>query len=63
MADAAAPEGSRLFPAWPKDWDVSFRRHAPYQTVVEGELRNGALTLLGVFPEDRKKDIVMMLAG
>jgi hypothetical protein len=31
-----------LFPAWPKEWDVNFKLHAPYQTIIEGELKNGA---------------------
>ena len=47
-----------LFPAWPKDWDVHFKLHAPYQTTVEGSLKNGKLENLKVFPEQRKKDII-----
>ena len=27
-----------LLPAWPKEWDVDFRLHAPYGTVVEGSI-------------------------
>ena len=42
-----------LFPAWPKDWDVHFKLHAPYQTTVEGILRNGKVeTLKGYNPHD-----------
>ena len=32
-----------LLPAWPMDWDVDFKLHAPRQTVVEGRLHNGVL--------------------
>ncbi|MGZ3924959.1 MAG: DUF5703 domain-containing protein, partial [Flavisolibacter sp.] len=30
-----------LLPAWPKDWDVHFKLHAPYQTTVEAVVKNG----------------------
>jgi Domain of unknown function (DUF5703) len=50
-----------LFPAWPNDWDVDFKLHAPYQTTVEGSLVNGKLINLKVRPETRLKDIVNML--
>jgi len=47
-----------LFPAWPKNWDVHFKLYAPYQTTVEGTLKNGKLTDLKVQPESRKVDII-----
>lgn len=50
-----------LFPAWPADWDVKFKLHAPYDTVVEGELKNGKVVSCNVTPAHRKKDLVMML--
>ncbi|WP_018630159.1 DUF5703 domain-containing protein [Niabella aurantiaca] len=50
-----------LFPAWPKEWDVSFKLHAPGQTTVAGILKNGKLTALKVVPQSREKDIVNML--
>jgi hypothetical protein len=50
-----------LFPAWPKDWDVHFKLHAPYNTTVEATLKNGKVENLKVIPEDRKKDIILML--
>lgn len=50
-----------LFPAWPKDWDVHFKLHAPFQTTVEGILKNGELVELKVIPESRKDDIVNMI--
>lgn len=50
-----------LFPAWPKEWDVEFRLHAPYHTEVTGELRQGKLASLKVSPAARKADIVNWL--
>ena len=39
------PDGELLlFPAWPKDWDVTFRLHASKGRVVEGTIRGGAVT-------------------
>ena len=49
----------RIFPAWPKAWDVSFRLHAPHQTIVEAELRNGAITRIHVTPASRRKDVIL----
>ena len=48
-----------LFPAWPKDWDVDFKLHAPHKTVVEGILKNGKLIKLRVIPENRRKDVII----
>ena len=50
-----------LFPAWPKDIDVHFKLHAPYNTTVEAELKNGKVVSLVVFPSERRKDIEMMI--
>jgi hypothetical protein len=47
-----------LLPAWPKEWDVHFKLHAPYQTTVEAIVRNGKIEKLTVVPESRKADIV-----
>lgn len=54
------PDGDkiRLLPAWPKDWNVSFKLHAPRQTIVECEYKDGRITKLNVTPEARRKDIV-----
>ena len=49
-----------LFPAWPKDWDVDFKLHAPMNTTVEGVLKAGKLEQLKVTPEARRKDVVNM---
>ena len=48
-----------MFPAWPKDWDVSFKLHAPYNTIIEGELKDGKIISLQTFPKHREKDIIL----
>ncbi|MFO1491814.1 MAG: hypothetical protein U1F77_10325 [Kiritimatiellia bacterium] len=48
-----------LFPAWPKDWDVSFKLHAPERTTVECVYRGGKVESLKVTPESRKSDVVL----
>ena len=50
-----------LFPAWPKDVNVHFKLHAPYNTTVEAEVKDGKMVSLKVFPVQRTKDVVMML--
>ncbi|MEP7142063.1 MAG: DUF5703 domain-containing protein [Ferruginibacter sp.] len=50
-----------LFPGWPKDKDVLFKLLAPYNTTVEAELKNGKIFSLKVFPEERQKDVEVML--
>jgi hypothetical protein len=47
-----------LLPAWPKDKDVHFKLHAPYQTTVEAILKNGKLEFLKISPESRRVDVV-----
>lgn len=49
-----------LFAAWPKDWDVHFKLYAPYQTIVEGIVKNGKVEMLKVLPEERREDVVNM---
>jgi len=49
-----------LFPAWPKEWSVRFKLHAPGQTIVEGRYAKGKVTELKVTPASRKKDLVVM---
>ncbi|MBT2561227.1 hypothetical protein J7E50_10330 [Pedobacter sp. ISL-68] len=50
-----------LYPAWPKEWDVHFKLYAPYQTTVEGQLKNGKLIDLKVWPESRRADVINMI--
>lgn len=47
----------QLLPGWPKDWNVSFKLHAPQQTTVEGQVQNGRLVRLKVTPASRAKDV------
>ena len=49
-----------LFPAWPKDWNVSFKLHAPYNTTIEGVLKEGKLQYLEILPVSRKSDLLIM---
>jgi len=51
-----------LFPAWPKDKDVHFKLHAPYNTTVEAAVVNGKLQSLIVIPSARKKDVIDLLS-
>jgi len=55
-------DGRKIFllPAWPKAWDVVFKLHAPLQTVIEGEYRDGRLQTLKVTPESRRADVIDM---
>ncbi|MGM0491199.1 MAG: DUF5703 domain-containing protein [Planctomycetota bacterium] len=53
-------EKLRLLPAWPKEWDVDFRLHAPRQTVVEGQVRDGKLVSWTVTPERRREHVILM---
>ena len=56
------PRGDKilLLPAWPREWNVSFRLHAPKNTVVEGEYRDGKMVRLEVTPESRRGDVQLM---
>lgn len=47
-----------LFPAWPKDWDVDFKLHAPGQTTIEAKFRKGKIEKLVVNPPSRAADVV-----
>lgn len=48
-----------VLPAWPTDWDVDFKLHAPDNTTVECVYRNGAIEKLTVFPSSRINDVVL----
>ncbi|MCP3920161.1 MAG: LamG domain-containing protein [bacterium] len=49
-----------LLPAWPADWDVSFKLHAPYRTVIECDVRDGNIQELRVTPAQRRQDVVVV---
>ena len=48
-----------LLPAWPKEWNVSFKLHAPGNTVVECVWKDGKVQELNVFPESKRNDVVL----
>jgi hypothetical protein len=48
-----------LLPAWPRDWNLDFKLHAPGKTIVEGQYSNGTITKLRVTPPERRKDVVI----
>jgi hypothetical protein len=54
-------DGYKLFllPAWPKEWNVHFKLHAPYNTTVECVLEGGIIQRLDVNPKSREKDIII----
>lgn len=47
-----------LLPAWPEDWDVSFKLCANDRTTVACVYRDGKVQSLTVTPESRRADIV-----
>jgi hypothetical protein len=49
----------RLLPAWPAAWEVEFKLHAPFNTVVEGRVSGGKLERLQVTPPARAADIII----
>ncbi|MFP4621037.1 MAG: DUF5703 domain-containing protein [Bacteroidales bacterium] len=58
--DAPGSKKLRLLPAWPKDWNVDFKLHAPQQTVVQAKVREGKVISLEVTPEERREDVIIM---
>jgi hypothetical protein len=50
-----------LFPAWPAEWNVHFKLHAPQNTTVEAELKNGKVQIISVLPEIRRQDVEIMI--
>ncbi|MEO8131382.1 MAG: hypothetical protein ABI822_30080 [Bryobacteraceae bacterium] len=49
-----------LFPSWPKEWDVEFKLHAPFNTTVEGVFKAGKVEHLTVIPDKRSADVIQM---
>jgi alpha-L-fucosidase 2 len=50
-----------LFPAWPRNLDVEFKLHAPYNTVIEASLKSSKVVNLKVEPAARKNDVSLCL--
>lgn len=46
-----------LCPAWPTNWDVEFKLHAPKNTVLQGRVRSGRLENFTITPASRAKDV------
>ena len=62
MLLAADPYGDgkvHLLPAWPRDWDVDLKLHAPRSTTVELTYREGKIHRLKVTPASRRADVVL----
>jgi hypothetical protein len=55
-------DGNKIFllPAWPENWDVSFKLCAANNTTIECEYRDGKVQSLKVYPESRRIDIIDM---
>lgn len=53
----------RVFPAWPRDWDVDFKLHGPDRTTVRGVYQAGRLRRLDVEPADRRGDVLNLLGN
>jgi hypothetical protein len=45
-----------------RDWNASFKLHAPKNTVVEAQVENGESKILKVPPESRRKDVEIRAA-
>lgn len=46
-----------LLGAWPKEWDVDFKLHAPYNTTVSGKVQNATLKSLTVPPRHEERTL------
>lgn len=55
------PAGDRilLLPAWPRQWNASFKLHAPKNTTIEARVQDGKVLDLKITPESRRKDVVI----
>ncbi len=53
-------EQCMVFPAWPREWDVEFRLHAPRNVIIEGEVRNGRVVRVTTQPEGRRPALHIM---
>lgn len=49
----------RVLPAWPKEWDVDFKLHAPGKTVVECVYRDGKVQSSHVIPVSRRENVLL----
>lgn len=49
----------RILPSWPKNWDVSCKLHAPYNTTIELVYKAGKMERLKITPITRAKDVIL----
>jgi hypothetical protein len=49
-----------LLPAWPDEWDVDFKLHAPRETVVECKFESGEMSALKAMPQERENDTFLV---
>lgn len=49
-----------LMPAWPTEWDVSFKLHAPQNTILKPVIENGRVVSLDVTPKHRCADVILL---
>ncbi|MDP4208989.1 MAG: DUF5703 domain-containing protein [Bacteroidota bacterium] len=49
-----------LFPAWPKEWNVSFKLYGLNQTTVECDYQNGKVNRLNVSPEAKERQVKIL---
>jgi len=52
-----------LLPAWPEEWNLLFKLHAPRNTTLEGRVSNGKLEQLKVYPPERAQDVRIVEKG
>ena len=49
-----------LWPAWPAEWNVEFKVHAPQNTVITGKYVDGKVVQVSVDPPERQADVQIM---
>ena len=59
LLQADDPSKIYLLPAWPREWDVDFKLHAPGGIVVRGVWRKGEMKQLDVTPSAARKAIIL----
>lgn len=62
MLIQADPYSKKIYltPAWPKEWNADFKLHAPYNTIIEGVVKDGKIESLKVTPSYRKDDVIIL---
>jgi len=49
----------RILPAWPAEWNVDFKLHAPGRTMVEAKIEGGKVTWSNISPEPDKGTLII----